>query len=371
MHPLANAASRFVSIYQHDILILFELYSVRQIGLPLSKPNHQLITISDNQRLIVNLLRELVLNPRINALRWSKLTKQTPNMKIGYPAQHLASLIAGVEGVRTGARGDDLADGTEIKSCSRVDQLDNCRDCKQKLLRIEQACPHCGSTNINRMNDSKWLFAIKSQEELDLLTSRIDRVLLMIADYPLYDEGDFESIRFQAFEIWNNEERHKNFRTLMSNYYHKIFLEHIKKNPNKTPAPKNLWPYSYQFYLCNPLKVFEANVTDANNNPTIEVSCYVEPNTDRSQLRSEDMPSTLLNVEELQVLADHANTDVVAPLLANGFSFEDFRQLTSEDKVKKPDLIKILPFLDQEARSVLPLRDTDKIATEKVKYRRR
>lgn len=96
------------------------------------KPKTELITITDNETKIVKLLQELVLQPRLLALEWSKITKQTPNMKIGYPGQHLASLITGIEGARTGARGDDLRDGTEVKSCSRVDQLDTCVACKTK-----------------------------------------------------------------------------------------------------------------------------------------------------------------------------------------------------------------------------------------------
>ncbi|WP_373481401.1 hypothetical protein [Geminocystis sp.] len=44
-----------------------------------------LITINDNKNLIKELLLELVLQPRINALKWSKITHQTPNIKIGYP----------------------------------------------------------------------------------------------------------------------------------------------------------------------------------------------------------------------------------------------------------------------------------------------
>ncbi len=79
------------------------------------------------------LLQELVLQPRLKALEWSKVTKQTPNIKIGYPGQHLASLITGIEGSRTGARGDDLRDGTEVKSCSRVDQLDTCSNCDSSI----------------------------------------------------------------------------------------------------------------------------------------------------------------------------------------------------------------------------------------------
>ena len=33
---------------------------------------------------------ELVLKPRLDLVKWATLTKQTPNMKIGYPGQHLA-----------------------------------------------------------------------------------------------------------------------------------------------------------------------------------------------------------------------------------------------------------------------------------------
>jgi hypothetical protein len=259
-------------------------------------PQQQYIKIGDNENRIKLLLKELVLEPRVKALDWSKITKQTPNMKIGYPGQHLASLITGMEGARTGARGDDLEDGTEIKCCSRIDQLDNCEKCKKKVLRIEDKCPHCGSEKIKRMNDSKWLFAVKCERELKLLTKTINRIFLTISDYPNYNDSDFETIRFQAFEIWNNESRHKNFSIIMENYYNKIYLEHKKKNSNKTPAPKNFWPYSYQFYLCNPVKVFDAIVEKANNNPEIEINLLVNPYTDRGILDTEPMPTSLLEL---------------------------------------------------------------------------
>jgi hypothetical protein len=48
-------------------------------------PKKELITIHNNKKLIEKLLIELVLEPRIKALEWSAITKQTPNMKIGYP----------------------------------------------------------------------------------------------------------------------------------------------------------------------------------------------------------------------------------------------------------------------------------------------
>jgi len=335
------------------------------------KPDEKYITICDNENLIKRLLFELVLSPRVKALGWSKITKQTPNMKIGYPGQHLASLITGIEGSRTGARGDDLEDGTEVKSCSRVDQLDSCKDCKKKVLRIENNCPHCDSDNVKRMDDSKWLFSVKSEPELQLLTKDINRVLLTIADYPNFINNDFNTIRFQAFEIWNNCSRHKQFSIIMKNYYYKIFLEHIKRNPNKTPAPKNFWPYSYQFYLCNPIKVLEVTVAEANTTPSITINQFVLPDKNRANIKPEMMPTSLLNMYELQTLVDGKNKDTLEHLLVKGRNLNNLQEISNQNTLNKNNLAKTLPYLDESARNLLPLRDTDKISESKTLYKRR
>lgn len=332
-------------------------------------PKKELITISDTKSKIEKLLMELVLEPRLKALEWSSITKQTPNMKIGYPGQHLASLITGIEGARTGARGDDLRDGTEVKSCSRVDQLDTCSSCKNKVLRIESVCAHCGSEKIKRMDDSKWLFSVKSEQEVKLLTIDIDRVFLTIADYPNFSDNDFDTIRFQAFEIWNKTERHKHFTTLMNNYYYKLFLEHIKKNPNKTPAPKNFWPYSYQFYLCNPVKVFSCIVEKANEEPTINIDFLVNPEQDRQELNSEPMPISLLSQEEIKLLIS-ISREIVEPQLID-IEYNSFIRKISTDKIDKKFLIKHIPFIDEITRSHFQLRDTDIIVEAKTTYQRR
>lgn len=335
------------------------------------QPNEQLITIHNNEEKIVNLLNELVLQPRLKALQWSGITKQTPNMKIGYPGQHLASLITGIEGARTGARGDDLRDGTEVKSCSRVDQLDSCISCNNKVLRIENSCHHCGSNRIKRMDDSKWLFSVKSEAELSLLTETIDRIFLTIADYPFFDSNDFETIRFQAFEIWNKTERHKHFSTLMSNYYYKLFLEHIKLNPKATPAPKNFWPYSYQFYLCNPVKVFTCTVKEANSSPKISIDYYVPPNADRAKLSAENMPTLLINQDELQMIMNNAPKDVILKQIKSPELYEQLNQIIFSKKMSKSELIKLMPSIDEELRCYLDLRDTDVISKSKETYARR
>ena len=107
------------------------------------------------------------------------------------------------------------------------------------------------------MNDSKWLFGIKNEDELELLTSKINRVFLTIADYPKFNSNNFEIIRFQAFEIWNNEPRHKHFKEIMSNYYYKIFLEHIKINQKKHLRQRIFGLIAINFIFVIPLKYFK------------------------------------------------------------------------------------------------------------------
>jgi hypothetical protein len=328
------------------------------------------IRITNTQVLIEELIHEMILEPRIRAIHWSKITNQTPNIKIGYPGQHLASLITGVRGLRTGARGDDLEDGTEVKSCSRIDQVDTCRSCKQKVARVENNCSFCGSLDINRKDDSKWLFSVKSEEELELLTKTVNRVFLTLADYPNFSHGDFDTIRIQAFELWNNSIRHKRFGEIMDNYYHKIFLEHIKLNPKKTPAPKNFWPFSYQFYLCNPVRVFSCTIINANSNPQLKISHYIEPSVERADIRSEQMMTDLLTDSEIKILLNDAPDNLIINNLMEPYNLVNLRNLITNSKINREDLRSILPFIDEDLRAYLSLRDTDKISVAKEKYTR-
>lgn len=208
----------------------------------LMRPDSKFITIRDNIEQIKSFLHEVILEPRVRMLKWSQITNQTPNLKIGYPGQHLASLITGIKGTATGARGGDIADGTEVKSCSRVDQVDKCLVCGHNVMRCQSVCPNCGSDSIRRNNDSKWLVAIRNKKELDLYLNKIPRMFFLISDYPNFEQSDFTTLRFSAYEIWNQSPRTKNFRTLLRDYYSNIFLEHIKRDAQKTPAKRHHLP---------------------------------------------------------------------------------------------------------------------------------
>lgn len=304
------------------------------------KPNSDLISIDNNIEKITQFIKDMIIEPRRKAHYWSKITNQTPNLKIGYPAQHLASLICGMKGNAVGARGDDIVDGTEVKECSKVDQSDKCKDCKETVLRSDKTCPYCGSSNIQRNNDSKWLIGIRSDDELRMLLEETPRFIFIVTDYPNFKEQDFDTMRIRAFEIWVKSDRCSNFRTLMENYYNYIFKEHKKKDPNKNPAPKNLFPDNFPFYMCNPIKTFECIIKNGlSDNPEINIIKYIKPDVDRKELASEDMPSSLLSKEEREILYQND--------------------------------IKLVPYINEETRSYLCLRDTDKcikvIGTKKHK----
>ena len=165
-------------------------------------------------------------------------------------------------------------------------------------------------------------------------------MFFLISDYPNFSESDYDTLRFSSYEIWNQSERANNFRKLLIDYYQNIYLAHIKKDPKKTPAPKNFWPYSYQFYLCNPIKTFECIIKNANSSPKIQITKYVTPQTDRAELPSEDMPIELLKKEEITYLIK---------------------------KGVKLDGLKALP---EEYRNLLPLRDTSEAKPQKQTYHR-
>lgn len=338
------------------------------------KPKTKQITITDNRAKILQLLNDLVLQPRLKALEWAGITKQTPNMKIGYPGQHLASLVTGMVGTRTGARGHDLVDGSETKSCSRVDQLDKCNACGAKIMRFETSCPDCDSTNIKRNDDSKWLFTIRSANDLKVLTEKVPRVVLALADYPRFEHQDFETIAFSIYEIWPQEARHSSFAALMKGYYTSIYQVHKQMDAAKTPAPKNFWPKSYQFYKCNPVLTFVATVKNANTAPVISIDHFVEPTTDRSTLIPVPMPSSLLTIEELLYAIKMASKAELKRCLAAGVTVEQVLELSAADRPKKKQLSKLfemLPALSEALRAPLSLRDTDRPVSFVKQYERR
>lgn len=322
---------------------------------------------------IIKFIEELIIEPRKNLVKWSKITDQTATLRIGYPGQHLASLVTGVKGEKSGARGNDLSDGSEVKSCSRIDQLDKCNDCSSPVLRREEKCGSCESTDIKRNNDSKWLFTIRSEDDLKTLVnnSNLDRILLIIDDYPNFDAGNYEDIRIQIFEIYPKKPRHKRFKEIMTNYYHKLYLEHKKKSIEKTPAPKNFWPHQYQFYICNPIKIFEATIKKAyTETPELVINKWIKKEENRDEIESINMPPEILKKEEFKTILDKAKEKEIIECLKDETSYDEFKELVT-DNGDVEEIQSLFHTINETLRNHLNLRDTDKISTSKTKYERR
>lgn len=153
----------------------------------------------------------------------------------------------------------------------------------------------------------------------------------------------------------------------MDNYYHKIYLAHKKKNPAKTPAPKNFWPYQYQFYMCNPIQTFNCIIQNANLAPKIKILHYVKPEDDRSSLSSVIMPVDILKDSEIALIFNKAKPEEIKRMTNPAFKgdFAKIKKFTISEKRE------ILVGIDEALRSYLPLRDTDRIAVARNQYKRR
>lgn len=325
-------------------------------------PNSRLITIGDNLHQVERFLNEIIITPRRQLKQWATITNQTPAAKIGYIGQHLASLITGVRGTGSGARGDDLADGTEVKSCNKIDQADKCKDCKSRVLRQENVCGNCGSTRIERKDDSKWLFSVRSKEELDQYLN-MNRILLILLDYPRFKENDFQDIRICAFEIYPQEQRMSVFRELISNHYYNIYRP--KADSGAKTNPMNLHPWSFQFYKCNPVKTFECVIRNIDADATIEIQQFTDPQTDRNNnMEVEPMPTYLLKQEEWNVLLRKATYKKICSLMKNtSIKKQEFIKLTMTEKAE------VLPYLNEELRNLIPLREIVS-STQSTQYHR-
>ena len=217
------------------------------------------------------LLKDLFINLRINTWKWAEITYQTPQARMGYIGQHLVSVVTGFKGGRTGARGADIIipkehRTAEIKTCYRVDQLGTCKEiikgsreqCKQKVSTWAETCPRCGSSNIDRKDDSKWLFSPKSKIEVKALLDEkwIYLVLFEFQDINVKDSP----IDVRIFRV---NPRSTGFSNMIIDYFFNI------RSKSKSKAPFNFWPWSPKFYLCEPVLIYEATIDDGKVATTI------------------------------------------------------------------------------------------------------
>lgn len=88
--------------------------------------NYVLKLLSREQRMYLakSLIEEQVIKQRALLSHWSTITAQSSMIDTGYIAQHLVSLQTQIAGQGMRGKGDDLCDGSEVKSANFLDSLD-------------------------------------------------------------------------------------------------------------------------------------------------------------------------------------------------------------------------------------------------------
>jgi hypothetical protein len=200
-------------------------------------------------KVIEKLLHDIYLRYRQGLIKWAEITKQTAIVDPEYLSMHLVSVFTGIPGIGTAARGFDLADGSEVKSSSRVEQLGKCRECGAAVMSFEEKCGNCGSENIERKFDSHWIFSLRDEQEVGKLLSR-PMIYLVLFDYEDVNKRDVVRIR-----IWKLNPKDKLVQVFFRDYY---FEEFFRKRVDKgeRPAPCNLHPDKPLTKSLKPMLVF-------------------------------------------------------------------------------------------------------------------
>ncbi|MCD7847333.1 MAG: MamI family restriction endonuclease [Oscillospiraceae bacterium] len=222
-------------------------------------PDYMLGTVEASEALI----KDLYIDLRAKVNRWSKITCQTPQARMGYVGQHLVSVVTGYPGGKSGARGYDLIMGEsfygEIKTCYKVDQLGACNRCGAVVSSLETACAACGSTDINRKDDSKWLISLRNDDEFEKV---IEPTRYYFVLFELEEPKSPVNHNIVA-SIWEVNPKEKGFAFCMVDYYLNI------RATSKSHAPFNMWPHEFKFALTKPTLIYRSIIDSDDTIHTI------------------------------------------------------------------------------------------------------
>ncbi len=233
----------------------------------MSQHNYTLGTVEASEQLIYDLYIDL----RRKVNQWAGITYQTAQARMGYIGQHLVSVATGFPGGRSGARGKDLIlpgnEHAEIKTCYRVDQLGKCNVCGAGVASIEDTCPECGSEDLKRNDDSKWLISVRNDAEFACILDPQYYYLV------LFEFTNLRSPDTIQASIWQVGSLAPGFALCMIDYYLTI------RSASTSKAPFNLWPYQLKFDLMKPTLIYRSFITKDDR-----VQTTIFPGRDSPQL---------------------------------------------------------------------------------------
>lgn len=291
--------------------------------------------MNDKEKIPISekLIKELYIDLRKNVNKWSKITNQTPQARMGYIGQHLVSIVTGYPGGKSGARGHDLIindskdniEFAEIKTCYRVDQLGKCNHCQNPVSSLEKICSFCGSQDIKRMNDSKWLITILNPAHL--ITTFEPKYYYFV----LFEFEDTNNVKNNTINatIWRVDTKSPGFYLCMLDYYYNI------RSKSKSAAPFNMWPHMLKFHLTKPVKIYESKIYEDDSINTILLDNNLEKKEDNLLPLYEYSKSKILDVDTILKIFDlcnieHPSTSKKTFLLKK---LEEYRSNISNEKL--------------------------------------
>jgi MamI restriction endonuclease len=324
-------------------------------------PNANLMTEALRESSAEEIPKDLFVSPRAAVRKWAEITEQTAQAKTAYLGQHLASVLTGIPGEGTAARGHDLIDGTEVKTCSRADQLGSCNGCDAPVPAWRTECGSCGSIDIDRKTDSHWLLGIRSDAELEQL-SAIPRVLFILMDRTHRNTD----IRVRAWEVWPTHDSHAYFGEFVRNYYEKNYL--VK---DARAAPASLHRLKFDFLMMNPIRIFDARLIDVDQpDASVQIDEHFGRPRDRDEAPVEVMPPSVCKSDEIGGLLDVA-PQLLECALEAGKSLADLRAAVGMTGARfRSTADAALANVPPEARRLIPMRDK-RIKTSESSYQRR
>lgn len=194
------------------------------------------LTKDERKLLAKNLLQEQVVEQRMLLNHWSTITAQSSQIDTGYIAQHLVSLQTQIPGQGMRGKGDDLSDGSEVKSANFLDSLDKkgataprwnftaiTRDIMERFLTYPAV--YLLSMDLNTKNSFRTRIWKVDVTQHTILRERYIEWMNVLG-YPKFNSNSEKSVNFQLFPPNNKTSetfaRHGNGR---SNGFPKLEIE--------------------------------------------------------------------------------------------------------------------------------------------------
>lgn len=172
-------------------------------------PRLSSLNLQERGEYAIKLLQEQVIEQRANLHFWRDLTGQPAQIDTGYIAQHLVSIVTGIKGGGFRGKGDDLEDGSEVKSANFLDSLDKrgavaprwnftCNDEAQMTGLLDYPAIYLVSMDFNPDNDMRFRVWKLLPRRHTLFKGRYEEWMEKLG-YPKLADPGRPGVNFQLF----------------------------------------------------------------------------------------------------------------------------------------------------------------------------